>query len=239
MWLEDASSYEQAFYMANDWDGDKIFDFALTNNPVIPTSNKITWNFGLPIVSSSGSTVHKEFDASIDYTDTWSPGNDRLEAVTPGIGTVDDIDEDEQMDTYVINSCRIDKQTNGTLDKACCRFFVFDNTPSITPPDITADFLVTLTSEEGDIESAFSFAYLFGTLQMIDQNMDGKGNDFVLMSDRVTFALSFIGPIVITVDDIIAVLLGRKEIPPGQEDYYDKNGDGKINIADIVWMIKT
>jgi len=239
MWLSDGSPYTQSIYMTNDWDGDKLYDYALIQPPEAPASGKLTWKYNLQTISDTKPTLYKEFETSIDHTGTWNPANDDFIAAGLFPGGIGDVDEDGQRDTYLINYGAFDYAKNGTIDKSYSRFLVFDNTPKGTPPDITADFRVTLEGEDRSISPIIQFASQMGTGDMVDLNGDGKMNDIIHWSERIMFGLSFTGGGTgeVTLQDIVQVLTGQKSVPSGKEDEYDTNDDSELDVGDAVWMV--
>ena len=239
MWLQEAADYNAVRYMVNDWNSDNIFDYALINNPEELVSKKATWDYALPSIASDGPTIQKEFQSEMEHGGSWDAGKDDMFANLLGMGTLQDIDGDGQKDTQIVTFLQIDNGNDNVWENKYCRFFVFDNTPGANPPDITADFNASLANEQTNINLSMVFATTYKDSVMIDQNGDGSYNDIVLVSKRAVFALSFIYKPAhdVTVGDIVQVLCGRKQVPAGEEDNYDKNGDGKIDVADVVYLV--
>jgi len=239
IWLQDAGSYEQCIYPVNDWNGDNIMDPALCLHPAAPVSGKLDWEFSLHNIELSNPTFQKSFVYSMDYAGPWNPAEDSLTTGMVMISGVGDIDGDSQEDTYASVSFGIDNGDDGEIDESYGRIFVFDNTPGATPPDITAEFQVAYTGEDIVPMCFLNFDYDMGREEFVDQNKDGSFNDIIITSPMAIYSLSFtykpVAPV--TPGDIIAVLLGKEEIPQGQFDNYDTNDDGKVDIADVIWLL--
>jgi Raf kinase inhibitor-like YbhB/YbcL family protein len=173
-----------------------------------------------------------------------------------GLGRFGDIDGDGQQDTFASHMCDFDYGDDGTTDLAYARVFVFDNTPGSSEPDVTADFLATLSNEDRSIGSLPTFSYQPWTEEFVDQNGDGIRNDIIItLGDRATFALSFSkGPSVkiqgkagdltgdneITVaDSVVAFQVSAGLEPPAAFDIEaDVNGDGKISLEEILYVLQ-
>ncbi len=238
MWLAEGAPNNYAIYGANDWDGDGILDYALAQNPSAPDNHNVKWKLALECVGKTGHTLRKTFDYTIENTGPWDPAKDDFLAQTLSVYSIGDIDGDGQRDTNAAHSCAFDYGNDNTWELAYSRNYIFDNTPGASPPDITAEFEVKLSGEDRQIATALIYAYDAGRETFVDQNGDGAQNDIILTSDRAIFALSFTSKPSVTAADIVRVLLGKKEIPPGQEDEYDKNSDGTTDIADVVYLIQ-
>jgi hypothetical protein len=240
IWLKESSENDSCFYMANDWNSDDILDFGLAKSPEALDTGQFPWNFALPYIQAEGSTVKKTFSYNMDYSGDWNESDDTFSAFTVGMFMAGDVDGDSQQDTYATLSLTVDNGDDGEIDTAMARVFVFDNTAGDAAPDITAEFALNVTGEDISIPSFVMAAYDPGKEEFVDQNKDGSLNDICIFNPRALFALSYLykPSKEITADDIIDVLLGKKEIPSGQEEDYDTNDDGIVDIADVIWLLK-
>jgi hypothetical protein len=112
MWLADGSPYDSVQYLANDWNGDDLIDFALVKNPEAPSNGMIGWNFGLKNIGVSGPILQKTFDTSIPYAGPFNANNDDFSAWTLMLSSVGDVDGDGLQDTYASHFCEFDYGKN-------------------------------------------------------------------------------------------------------------------------------
>jgi hypothetical protein len=255
IWLANGAPYDYAQYAANDWNGDNIFDYALVQNPTGPMGGSIQWNYKLQNVGAAGATPHKTFNTTLSYTGSYSSDSDQFKGWTFGLGPLGDVDEDGQLDTSASHACDFDYGDDGTTDLSIARILVFDNTPGSDAPDMTADFLATLSNEDQSIGSFLTFAHDPWKEEFVDQNDDGKQNDVIItVSDRAIFAVSFShGPSIqiksgdingddaITIaDSILASQVSAGIQPEGATIYIqaDINGDGKISAEEFLFVLQ-
>jgi len=256
IWLADGAPYDYAQYMPNDWNSDGLLDYVLVRNPAEPSGGSIQWSYALQNVGAAGPTTpQKTFDTSISYDGPYNGANDEFMGWTYGLARLGDIDGDGLQDTSASHFCEIDYGDDGTTDLAYARVFVFDNTPGTAAPEITADFFATLTNEDDGIGFFLTFAFDPWREEFVDQNGDKRQNDILITGERAIFALSFSkGPSVkiqgkagdltgdneITVaDSVVAFQVSAGLEPPAAFDIEaDVNGDGKISLQEILYVLQ-
>lgn len=240
IWLTQEPDYNYCIYGVNDWNSDNFMDHFLIKNPAEPGANKVQWDYKLPFLDDAAPGEYKTFSYAADHDQAWNASTDAFISQTIAAGLMGDIDGDGQKDTMCSEACYFDTGDDNTTDFALNRVYLFDNTPADQEPDITAEMEISVTGEDIDIASMLMIAYDFYKEEYIDQNGDGSPNDIIVNNQRAVFGLSFqyTPSTEVTKNDIMQVITGSKTIPTGQQDDYDKNGDGICDVADIIWMMK-
>lgn len=184
------AGFERVHMLANDFNYDGKYDFALVKNPT--SAGTPAWTIGNTTVTGSGITLGKQ----LTYTSpvSGSLGVDQeFYANSTTIGAFGDMNGNGQRDTYAGLFWEI---TDDNMD--CVRggssLILYDTpAPSSTSPAsvfATVDMLAT-NQENWCPTPMISYARIMNGYNFVDNDKDSVTDDVIVFSDQVILALNF------------------------------------------------
>lgn len=191
MWLSSAATFanfDRAHMLANDFNYDDIYDFALFKNPTSPGAP--TWTIGNTAITASGATLGKQFT----YTSSASGllGVDQeFFANSVVAGNLGDMDNNGQRDTWASLAWEIE---DGGVTKRAGGSVVIYNTP---PPSSSASASryaaldVLVSNEDWTPYLMLNEATHMNNWTFVDNDKDSVTDDVTIWGTGVICALNF------------------------------------------------
>ena len=194
IWLQQFDAFNRAYSNVNDFNGDSIEDYLLLRDPTepsSPTAGLVTWRIANTATTRKGIALGKQFDYSPPHSFAWDPLKDSFDAFSGVFYRLGDIDGDGQRDTVGSVSCSFDAGKNGVIDLSYGHLFVYDNTPGLTPPPLTAELQFKVQGENWTPLPMLQYAYARAGKSFVDNDRDGYYNDVLISLSQAIFSMSF------------------------------------------------
>jgi hypothetical protein len=195
MWLRQFDNFNRAFPFVNDFNGDNLSDYVLVREPAEPSSptvGQVTWQIANTAVSATGIALGKQFTYSPAHSFPWIPDRDSFAVFPLMFSRFGDLDGDGQRDTLGSLSCSFDAGSNETIDLSYGHVFIYDNTPGLATPPLTAELIFRVQNEDWTPLPMFHYANsLLVGHTLVDNNRDGYLNDLIVDLGRAVYSMSF------------------------------------------------
>ena len=193
--LQQFDTFNAAEAMVNDFNGDDLLDYVLLKTPTepsSPTAGRITYRIANAAVSAKGLILGKQFDYAPTFSFPWERLKDRFQADAFLFSRLGDVDGDGMRDTLGCLDCGFDTGSKGAWDLGLGYVIVYDNTPGLATPPLTAELEIKVQGENWIPSPVLQYAHGLATGHFVDNNRDGFINDLVVQAGgHAVYALAF------------------------------------------------